>query len=87
MTTYIVSYDIEDDKVRSSLAKLCEKKGYRLQKSVFVVQLKQHSLKTFLMQIEKIAKKSGKVAVFRLCAGCREQSVQMGDNEPAFYVF
>lgn len=87
MTTYIVSYDIEDDKIRNRLAKLCEKKGYRLQKSVFVVQLRQHGLKPFLMQLQNIAKGSGKIAVFRLCAGCRDNSVQMGDKEPAFYVF
>ncbi len=87
MTTYVVAYDIEDDRVRAKLAKLCEKKGYRLQKSVFVVRLKQHGLKPFLLQIQNIVRDSGKVAVFRLCAGCRDSALQMGDKRPAYYVF
>lgn len=85
--TCIVAYDIEEDKVRSKLARYLEVKGVRLQKSVFAVDIERHTFKRFLGEMERIAGKEGKVAVFRLCIGCQHQAIQLGEKEKPFYVF
>ncbi|HOK07701.1 MAG TPA: CRISPR-associated endonuclease Cas2 [Syntrophales bacterium] len=84
--TCIVAYDIEDDRIRGRLARYLEKKGTRLQKSVFAVEVERHLFKGFTRRIEGIAGRKGKVAVFRLCVGCRRNAVKIGEAEPFFFV-
>jgi len=85
--TCIVSYDIESDSTRTRLARFLEKKGVRLQKSVFAVEVERHVFKNLLKGIENITKKEGKVAVFRLCEGCLKNAVQMNKDAKDFYIF
>ncbi len=85
--TCIVSYDIESDSIRNRLAHFLEKKGVRLQKSVFAVEVERHVFTGLLRGIEGITKKEGKVAVFRLCEGCLKNAVQMNKDERDVYVF
>lgn len=50
-----VLYDIEDDKVRSKVAKLCKQAGlYRVQFSVFLGTLDTNRKDTLELQIEKL---------------------------------
>ncbi|MET6996923.1 CRISPR-associated endonuclease Cas2 [Chitinophaga defluvii] len=50
-----VLYDIEDDKVRSKVAKLCKQTGlYRVQFSVFLGTLDKNQKDTLQLQIEEI---------------------------------
>ena len=86
MTTYLVSYDIEDNRVRNRLAKYLEKCGLRLQKSVFAVRLERFRLKSFTRRLEQIVGAAGKVALFRLCPGCRDSAIQIGPQEPQYYM-
>ncbi|MCX7966060.1 MAG: CRISPR-associated endonuclease Cas2 [Syntrophorhabdaceae bacterium] len=85
--TCIVSYDIESDRIRNRLARFLEKKGVRLQKSVFAIEIERHVFNGLLKGIETITKKQGKVAVFRLCEGCLKNAVQMNKDEKDVYVF
>jgi CRISPR-associated endonuclease Cas2 len=86
--TCIVAYDIADNKIRNQLARFLLDKGVRLQKSVFAVDIERHTFKRFQKQIKAITGQSGKVAVFRLCAGCQKNAVKLAeDNEPEFYIF
>jgi len=85
--TCIVSYDIESDSTRNRLARFLEKKGVRLQKSVFAVEVERHVFTGLLRGIEGITKKEGKVAVFKLCEGCLKNAVQMNKEEKDVYVF
>ena len=85
--TYLVAYDIECHRVRARLAKYLEKCGIRLQKSVFAVRLERFRYKSFMRKLQHIAGADGKVAVFRLCAGCSNSSVQLGAKEPTLWVF
>jgi CRISPR-associated endonuclease Cas2 len=87
MMTCIVSYDIENDRIRNRLACFLEKKGARLQKSVFAVEIERHAFKGLLRQMEKIVGKDGKVAVFRLCAGCNSNAIHNVIPEKAYHVF
>jgi CRISPR-associated endonuclease Cas2 len=86
--TCIVSYDIESDKIRTKLARYLEKKGIRLQKSVFALEVERHVFRNLLRGIEHITGKRGKVAVFRLCEGCKTNAIQMNeDKKRDVYVF
>jgi CRISPR-associated protein Cas2 len=85
--TSIVAYDIEDDRMRQRLANYLLKYGVRLQKSVFAVQVERRLFKRFLKEIQEITKKEGKVAVFRMCIGCQNASIQMNSEEKLFYLF
>jgi CRISPR-associated endonuclease Cas2 len=81
------AYDIESDAVRTRLAKFLEGQGVRLQKSVFAVDVERHTFKRFLGQIEGITRKTGKVAVFRLCVGCQNNALGVGEGGERFHVF
>ncbi|KJR40056.1 CRISPR-associated Cas2 family protein [Candidatus Magnetoovum chiemensis] len=86
--TCIVAYDIENNGIRSKLSRFLEKNGVRLQKSVFAVEIERHVFKRFLSQIETIVGKNGKIAVFRLCAGCQKNALKlMKDDEKKFFIF
>jgi len=50
-----VLYDIEDDKVRSKVAKLCKQAGlYRVQFSVFLGTIENNQKDTLELQIEEL---------------------------------
>lgn len=85
--TYIVAYDIEDNRIRNRLAKFLLKRGRRLQKSVFAVTIERHAFKGFCRQIVKLAGRHEQVAIFRLCAGCQDSAMRLGKEEPDVYIF
>lgn len=85
--TCIVAYDIEDDKIRGRLSRFLEKKGNRLQKSVFAIEIERHVFSRLTKQIEAIAGSQGKVAIFRLCQGCQRNAIKIDVEEPMFFVF
>lgn len=86
--TCIIAYDIEDDKIRTKLARFLQDKGVRLQKSVFAVEVERHVFRGFTRKLEELAGGSGKVAVFRLCVGCRKNALQLAWGEEArFHIF
>jgi len=84
--TYVIAYDVEDDRVRARLAKFLEKEGVRLQKSVFLVDKERHAFKGFRRRLEALAGE-GEVAIFPLCLGCRRNALRLGEKRPRFYVF
>ena len=50
-----VMYDIQDDKVRTRIAKMCKQAGlYRVQYSVFLGTLNAHEKDTLELQIEEL---------------------------------
>ncbi len=95
----LVAYDIENNRIRSKLARYLEGKGVRIQKSVFVVEIERHSIKRFMNKLLTFSEgngkesksdkagKGGKIAVFRLCTGCQKNAVQIADQEKEFYIF
>lgn len=85
--TCIIAYDIENNRIRVRLSRFLEGKGVRLQKSVFAIEIERHAFKGLLRQVEKITGKNGKVAVFRLCIGCRDNALHMKEEEKTFHVF
>lgn len=86
--TYIISYDIQEDRIRAKLARFLEDKGTRLQKSVFAIDIKSHGLKAFLRKVTSITGGAGKVAVFRICLGCERSALQIGtERQRTFHIY
>lgn len=86
--TCLIAYDIEDNKIRGRLARFLEKKGARIQESVFAVDIERHTFRMLLSQIEKITGKKGKVAIFKLCTGCRDNAIHLTTEDlKSFHVF
>ncbi len=86
--TCIVTYDIEDNKIRARLARYLETIGIRLQKSVFAVEIERHTFRRMLGRIRAITGDTGSVAVFRLCIGCQKNALKLEqETGEAFHVF
>jgi CRISPR-associated protein Cas2 len=75
-----VLYDIENDKARTKVAKLCKQAGlYRVQFSCFLGTLDAHQKDTLCLQIEAlIDEDKDKVYVFPMNKGELQQTVIMG---------
>jgi len=54
MTTFLISYDVSDNKKRNKVAKILEEYGRRVQYSVFYCQLNKKALFDLLSRISKI---------------------------------
>lgn len=85
--TCIVAYDIEDNRIRSRLARYLLTLGIRLQKSVFAIEVERHNFEKLKNRLYSLAGKEGKIVVFRLCEGCQQKALQLGDKSARFYVF
>jgi CRISPR-associated endonuclease Cas2 len=85
---YLVSYDIEQDKIRTKLANLLLEFGlYRIQKSLFVGQLKGHLLKKIVAWVEENQENScntnNKVLILKLNATTLENALFLLHEAPA----
>lgn len=62
---YIASYDLEDDRERSRVAKVLEGFGVRVQKSVFECRLTKTALRQLSGRLGDLGMKTGNVLVYR----------------------
>ena len=78
---YVVAYDIEPDRPRDRIAKVCESFGRRVQKSVFECRLEPPGLARLIARLEAeltAAGGAGDVRIYRLCADCYHASQGIG---------
>jgi len=85
--TYLVSYDISDTKKRTKLSNFLEKKGRRLQKSLFLIELKKSKLNYIKRDIENIMKDEGDIIIIPLCKGCAERVEKYGAITGEYLIF
>lgn len=52
--TCVVAYDIEENSIRDRLARYLEKRGRRIQHSVFILNIKASEFRNLLRDIDKI---------------------------------
>ncbi len=80
---YVITYDIENDRVRSKVSELLEGAGFRVQKSVFECLLAPDDLDRLVARIGRLAEGRGglDVRVYRLCASCFADSFGLGEVE------
>lgn len=77
---YVVSYDIQSDKIRRKLAKLLEGYGVRIQFSVFECKLTDKKFKKLYKEIFKLTsgKDEGSVRFYSICKNCEDKIVTIG---------
>ncbi len=83
--TYLLVYDIEDDPLRSRIAKILEGYGLRVQESVFECGLRPEELETLegrllreLRQAQAGDRRIGNIRIYRVCADCLGASRGIG---------
>ncbi len=81
--TYVVCYDISDDRRRTQLAKCLESFGSRVQWSVFEAFLTRPLVDNLLTRIgEIINSATDSVSVYPLCASCAAEVGLPGHGQP-----
>ena len=71
-TTYLVCYDIADDKRRLKIAKACESVAERVQFSVFEAYLTFTELAKLVKRTMKVMKKEeDSLRVYTICSACK----------------
>lgn len=80
---YLITYDIENDRVRTRIADLLEGSGWRVQKSVFECLLEPEALDKLTRSLTRELESApgGSVRVYRLCADCMTAAFGLGDVE------
>ena len=72
----IVSYDIENTKLRTRFSKFLKRYGYRLQYSVYEIKNSDRILKNIMLEIEDHFKKSfgesDSVMIFKMSETCEK---------------
>lgn len=82
----LVAYDIEDDRRRQRVARFLEKQGMRIQKSVFVVNIRNDRLDNLVRQLRRLCGDQDIVDILPVCANCRGHSVRIGPETETAYV-
>lgn len=83
MSLYVVSYDIEENKIRNKISKVLEGYGRRVQYSVFECELKDSQ---FQELYKKLARLSGdfcndSVRFYKICANCEKNILIIGTEK------
>lgn len=73
---YIVAYDISNHRTRARVARYLEKRGLRLQKSVFTLSVTQYAIKQIKKELAELVKQEGSIMIFRQCKGCQRLAIQ-----------
>jgi len=70
----IISYDIQDDRVRTRLAKKLKDFGTRVQKSVFEADINEKELTRLLKLLNSIVlEKDDSIRLYQICAACDQR--------------
>lgn len=78
METWLVIYDIRNDKRLRRIAKLMERYGVRVQKSVFETMCDEHTIQRMRHEAKMILEKEDSLIVVPLCAKCWQKKIQYG---------
>ena len=84
---YLIAYDISDDKIRNKIAKYLEKKGLRIQKSLFALEVNKNKIKHILRDLEILRKDDGIIHSFSVCKICAKKSKVIGKKIPDPFFF
>ncbi|MDI6884892.1 MAG: CRISPR-associated endonuclease Cas2 [archaeon] len=76
-----VIYDITDNKVRETVAKLCKGYGlYRVQKSAFLGDLNRNEADSIALECEALIEETDSVFVFPMCDDCFKKIQLIGEG-------
>lgn len=84
---YLVSYDISEPKLLRQAAKLLEREGVRLQKSVFLVRCPQHRINRIRDRLADMLGHDHHLMILPLCKRCFSQGSFIGQApEPCWVI-
>lgn len=76
---YVISYDIEENRTRTRLAKLLEGYGVRVQYSVFECELPEKRFQELYEKVFRLTEKAeGSVRFYSICKNCEKKIVTIG---------
>lgn len=76
---YVISYDIEENRIRTKLAKILEGYGVRVQYSVFECELTEKRFRELYEKIFRLTEPAeGSVRFYAICGKCEEKIVTIG---------
>ena len=77
---YVISYDIESDRIRNKLAKLLEGYGVRVQYSVFECRLTEKRFQSLYRKVFALTdgQEKSSVRFYSLCGNCERKTVTIG---------
>lgn len=77
---YLVSYDIESDRIRNKIAKTLEGYGRRVQYSVFECDLTHKRYQELYRELSAITKemKDGDICFYYICKNCEAKKTVLG---------
>lgn len=76
---YVISYDIEENRIRTKLSKLLEGYGVRVQYSVFECQMSEKRFQELYERVFRLAEGAeGSIRFYSICKKCEEKIVTIG---------
>ncbi|GAB6091547.1 CRISPR-associated endonuclease Cas2 [Spirochaeta dissipatitropha] len=84
--TYLVTYDISDPKRLRKTAKSLERSGVRIQKSVFILEVNQHKIRSIRNDLEQIAGPEGDILIVPICSACNNRVKRLGPENETFVI-
>jgi len=76
---YLVTYDIDDDKIRNKISKILEGFGVRVQESVFECNLNKEEYDKLLKRLTKFSRENFNIRIYPLCKDCYSKAVGIGE--------
>jgi CRISPR-associated protein Cas2 len=81
MITYIVSYDISNDKLRNRVSDVLEGYGFRVQESVFECQFNPDDLGKVVNRLENLITNNDNIRIYPLCKDCIKKALEIGKTK------
>ena len=77
---YVISYDIENDRIRNKIAKTLEGYGKRVQYSVFECRLSKDRFESLYKRLAKLMRdeKEGNIRFYKICRNCESDIATIG---------
>ncbi len=85
---YVISYDIEKDKIRNKIARALEDYGQRVQYSVFECRINQKQYDRLYTRLAKLMteEQEGNIRIYNICANCESKVATIGIKKSALTV-
>ncbi len=84
---YLVCYDISEPRLLKRVASYLETQGIRMQKSVFLLHLSQHKIKSVKATLAKMVEKDHHVMLIPLSPSALKKSEFLGTPQDRFHIF
>lgn len=82
---YIITYDIQNNKIRKKLSDILEGVGIRVNLSVFECELNQTAFNKLIKKIENLVNKDeDSVRLYRICENCVKKSFEICNKDDIF---